>query len=291
MKASADQTPLAWITYAVQAAVSLLGASALLYGIGLMVVRSYFDLLGIPAGLAWDVGHVAELGGRFLLHLVVYPVSIVASHASIALGVLAFLVLANAVSSRLGFVASPDSSGLLDRARLVIAKGSGSIEVVGLVVIFVLLETVWVSIEPHGMLYDASRWQELVSSEARAARYDQVVVRLVLAGILCLSMLAVARYQRAWVSRLVLWAQCVLVSVGILLWPVAYGKLKFQPSFPSIQYQSAGSDSGSSGLLLNRSAGDLLVWVPTLHRLEFVQKDSFQLLVVGERRAIELQRK
>jgi len=280
-----------WLTRLMQGTVGLFGIGALIYGIGLMVLRAQFDLLGISGHIVWDPTQASEEGGRFLLHLIFYPFSFLVSFRWPIIAAFAVIVVARMIAARTCTDPHRWPRIAASRARDLAHKAPGVVAIVGLALVVVLLETVWSSLEPHGLLFNSGQYKDFSDADYRSTLYAHVVVRLLLAAAL---MWIVTRLWEVstFFERLLIAVQSILVVLGFLLWPMAYGKLGIKPRFPMITYtqteRTAAAVTPSKGLLVTRSGTDLLVWRPQLRRLELVDRKSVGSIVVGPRQPIKL---
>jgi hypothetical protein len=278
-------------------ALSLLGISGILYGIGFLILRSHNSFLGIWGGVPLSSTDIAEEGGRFLYSHLFIPASllvwIISSASRIALfGGLTALALAwDLWGSYVHKLYSWLTKGLNPtRVRFLgslSARYRTLITALALSTSALLLEPVWKIVELNDVIRTSSHYFGSLNLQESSDR--SLVYYLLLVCLLLGSFIGWRLYRTHWqkanlVQRVLIVAQWVLVVTAIVSLPVVYGKLMLPSTYRTLSFPDARSNE--SLLLVGQTSSGWVVWNSTKKQTEVLSYNEKAPVIIGERKDI-----
>jgi hypothetical protein len=271
-----------------KAAVTLAGFSTILYGCGHIILAAHYGFWGLPSKVLWTSAEASEAGGRFLLLDV--PLTLI--DPILKLRPVAFALLGFAASASVAMRKYPKFFRLPASAGWALAlEYPELIALIGLATSAVLVNPVWKAIS-FSCAAIPTKCALPVSADVL---YDGVPWRSVAALALTYVPMQLVRVRPTLMTGSLVALQWLVVATMLLTWPAAFGKFRFQPSYPSLDATTAVGEQASVGvlappdvlLLLGAYEKDLVVWNRSRHRIEF-QPETNEPLILGPKQDLDL---
>jgi hypothetical protein len=289
----AETTASALALKGAKGAIGLFGLGGILYGVGFLVLRSHFAMLGVWNGIPSNSGDFAEEGGRFWLALLLVPADVLQrlfqqffqSREQGDVWAFAIVAAAALVWDRRVWLQTHLRMGRglafgAAAARLY-AISPVLFLTISLGLTYVLLNTEWVPLASEDVLRTGKSIALLRTDPGYLS--DTMVVEFLLALLAAWFLYRVGWPSARRVERVMIFAQWSLVAASLATLPMVYGRLLLPDEYPIFRYGGASPDLR---LLVGEAADIWVVWNVNTKETEIVPKQKVTQVSIGARRSV-----